>query len=306
MKIMIVGAGGIGGYLAALLCRKCDDITLIARGKQLDTIREHGLTLISDEERFTVHPALCTDKPAEAGIQDVILLCTKGYGLAAAVDQVAPCVGPDTLLIPFLNGINTHARIAGRLNRGLALDGCIYVFSRIIEPGVILKTGSLNRLCMGIPGKSANEQPAALYALLDLMLQSGLNAEIPEDITREMWLKWSFNSTNGQACAYFNVPVGQVRENPQMYEFLVGLMDEILMIAKAEGVRLPADIREKHLAAVNAMPYESTPSIMRDLNEPGKPTEIDLLAGELCRLAEKHGLDVPYNRKVLERFKDRV
>ena len=306
MKIMIVGAGGIGGYLAAMLSRKFGDITLVARGAQLNAIRENGLTLVNNGERFTVRPALCTDNPSEAGEQDVILLCTKSYGLAAALDQVRPCVKPDTLLIPMLNGVNTHKRIAAGMDKGIALDGCIYVFSRITAPGVIEKGGALNRICMGIPGKKAAEQPETLFRLRDMLNESGISTEIPDDIVREMWLKWSLISTNGQACVFFNVPVGKLRETPHMYEFLMGLVDEILLIAKAEGVDMPDDLKNRIAKTVADMPYDSTPSLLRDINEPGKPTEMDLFAGELCRMADKHGIEAPNNHKIRDRFIDRL
>ncbi len=306
MKIMIVGAGGIGGYIAGMLCRKNSDITLVARGAQLAAILEKGLTVIDGDMRFTVHPALCTDKPSEAGVQDAILICTKGYGLKEALDQIRPCVGPDTLLIPLLNGVNTHKRIAAQLNTGVALDGCIYIFSRIVAPGTIQKDGPLNRICMGIPGKSAAESPAMLTALRDMLTQSGVPAEIPDDIVREMWIKWTFICGNAQATSYYNVTIGQLRDDPEKWQFLTVLLDEILLVARAEGVHLPEDTKERNLAALRGMPYEAASSLSRDLNEPGKPTELDLFAGELCRMADKHGIDVPNNRRVLERFADRI
>lgn len=306
MNIMIVGAGGIGGYLAAKLCANYGNITLVARGAQLKAIRERGITLVDDGTSSTVFPALCTDDPREAGVQDAILLCTKGYGLEEAVRQVQPCIGPNTLLIPLLNGVNMHRRIRQYTNSGIALDGCIYVFSRITSPGVIEKTGPIIRLLMGVPGVPAANAPASMHTLCRMLNASGVTTETPDDIVRETWIKWSFICSNGQATAYYNVTIGELRENKQMWDFLVGLLDEVLLMAKKEGIDLPADLREKHLAAVEKLPYEATSSFARDLNEPNKPTELNLFAGEVCRMAEKHGVEVPCNRRVLERFSERL
>ncbi len=306
MKIMIVGAGGIGGYLAAKLCARYDSITLVARGAQLAAIRERGLTLVDEGTSSAVTPALCTDNPAEAGIQDAILLCTKGYGLNEAVREIRPCIGPNTLLVPMLNGVNTNARVRSYAQSGLALDGCIYVFSRIIAPGVIEKTGPIIRVLLGLPGVPAAKQPELVHTLCRMLNESGANTEIPDDIIKETWIKWSFICSNGQATAYYNVSIGVLRETKEMWEFLVGLLDEVLLMAKKEGVNLPDDLRERHLAAVQELPYEATSSFARDLNEPGKPTELALFAGEVCRMAEKHGVDVPCNRRVLERFSGRI
>ncbi len=306
LKIMIVGAGGIGGYLAAKLCSKYDSITLVARGAQLAAIRERGLTLVDEGTSSTVTPALCTDNPAEAGIQDAILLCTKGYGLEEAVREVQPCIGPNTLLVPMLNGVNTHARVRSYAQSGIALDGCIYVFSRIIAPGVIEKTGPIIRVLLGLPGVSAAKMPNSVHTLCRMLNVSGVNTEVPDDIIKETWIKWSFICSNGQATAYYNVSIGVLRETKEMWGFLVGLLDEVLLMAKKEGVNLPEDLRERHLAAVQELPYEATSSFARDLNEPGKPTELNLFAGEVCRMAEIHGVDVPCNRRVLERFSGRI
>ena len=172
-RIMIVGAGGIGGYLAAKLCRVCDDMVLIARGANLTAIQKDGLTLIDCGQRTVVHPALVTDKPADAGMVDAVLLCTKGYSLNEALDSAAPCIGPKTLLVPTLNGINTHIRIAARAKSGVAADGCIYVFSRVVAPGVVEKTGEYQRFFLGIPGKSQAQSPKALLTLRDLLLKAG-------------------------------------------------------------------------------------------------------------------------------------
>ncbi len=306
MKIMIVGAGGIGGYLAAKLCAKYDGITLVARGAQLAAIREQGLTLVDEGTSFTVSPALCTDNPAQAGIQDAILLCTKGYGLEGAVRQVQPCIGPNTLLVPMLNGVNTHERVRSYAQLGIALDGCIYVFSRITAPGVIEKTGPIIRVLLGVPGVPAAKAPESMRTLSRMLNESGVNTETPDDIVKETWVKWSFICSNGQATAYYDVSIGVLRENREMWEFLVGLLDEVLLMAKKEGVGLPDDLRERHLAAVQKLPYEATSSFARDLNEPNKPTELSLFAGEVCRMAEIHGVEVPCNRRVLERFSGRI
>ncbi len=304
-KVMIVGAGGVGGYLTAKLAQAFSGVTLLSRGTQLAAIRERGLTLVDDGQSATVYPN-CTDIPEEAGLQDAILFCTKGYGLKAAVEQVRPCVGPNTLLIPLLNGVNTHQRIRQYIDTGIVLDGCIYVFSRITSPGVIEKTGSISRVIVGVPGTLSKDAPESLHTLCALLRESGVNAELADDVIKETWIKWTFICSNGQANAYYNVCVGELREDPKMWAFLEGLLDEVLLLAEKEGIGLPKDLRERHLAAVKKLPYAGTSSLSRDLNEVDKPTELDLFAGEICRLADKHALAVPYNRSMLARFPGRL
>ncbi len=303
MNIMIAGAGGVGGYIAGKLARLFPDITVLARGAALAAMRERGLTIIDGSETFTVHPQV-TDTPA--GIMDAIFFCTKAYGLDAVMDQVRPCVGEHTLLLPLLNGVNVYRQIEQKLQAGIALSGSIYIYSQIREPGVIEKTGPLLRVVMGVPNKPAAESPQSLLELCGMLNECGIPTEIPDDIIMENWVKWSLLNSNGQANAYFDLPAGAVREDPEKMSFTVGLLREVLLVAKAEGVKLPAGIEQTHIDTIMRLPYQSESSLCRDIRTPGKPTELAMFAGELCRMADVHGLDVPCNRSMLNRFKDRL
>lgn len=304
MRIMIVGAGGVGGFLAAYLARRADvNLTIIARGGHLAAIREKGLTLKDADGTFTVCPALATDDPAAAGIQDAVLLCTKSYGLLEAAKAAIPAIGPNTLVIPLLNGVDAAEQIAPILPPCLLSEGCIYVFSKIIAPGVIERTGSFGRLLMG---SAFPEAKVGLETIAKMLREEGFPAEVPADIRREMWIKWSFICGNAQATAYYDYTVGQMREDPEAMDFLGGLVDELLAVGMAEGVNLPPDLREQVFANVAGQPYEARSSLARDIDVPGGPTELSRFAGTLCRMAKKHGIPVPCNEKVLDRFGDRL
>lgn len=303
MKVMIVGAGGVGGYLCAMLSRLNPDITLVARGRQLEAIQEKGLTLRLDEGQFTLRPSLCTDKPQDAGEQDAVFLCVKGYGLEEAVKQIIPAVGAHTLVVPLLNGVDTSKRISALLPQGKICDGCIYIYSRVLEPGVILRSGGLNHVVMGLPD---NRQDPDLLRLAQLLTLAGVPTQVPQDIRRETWKKWCFICSNAQATSYYSYTVGQLREDPEAWAFLCGLLDEVLAVSKAEQVNLPADTREQVLESILSQPYDARSSLSRDLEIPGKPTELFQFAGVLSLLANQHGIPVPYHQKVLEKFKDRL
>lgn len=303
MKIMIVGAGGIGGVLAGMLSRKYPDITVVARGAHGRAIRENGLHVKGKGGNFTVRPSLVTDDPKTAGVQDAILICTKGYGLDGALAQIAPCVGEDTLLIPLLNGINTHKRIAEKIGRGVICEGAIYMFGHIVEPGVVERASDMLQVCMGIPHRTPTEP---LLRMRDMLVAAGVPCTIPEDILAESWQKWMFILANGQALAYFGVPAGEMREDPAMMQFTLSLLEEGVQVARAEGVAVSDTIVEDLLSHIFGLAHDSRSSLARDLMTPGRPTELDQFAGELCRLAARHGIAVPCNSKVLERFLDRV
>lgn len=305
MKIMIVGAGGVGGYVAGRLCRGGAEVTVIARGANLDAIQKNGLTIVDGEKSFTVHPA-ATQDPAMAGGQDAIFICTKGYGLDAALEQIRPAVRPGTMVIPLLNGVNIYKRVQQALPEALALSGSIYIYANIVSPGVVSKNGPLLRLEVGVPGRPAADAPPALHELVALLNKSGLPTELSDDIVRENWIKWAILVSNGQSNAYFGAPLGAIRDDPERMEFVLSLLREVLALAEAEGISMPADMEDRLATTMKNLPYDSVSSLARDIAEPGKSTELSLFAGEVCRLADAHGIDVPANRSMLEKFKDRL
>lgn len=300
---MVVGAGGVGGYLAGKLSRDSNDVFVVARGAHLAAIQQNGLTIKDGEDCFTVRPA-ASDKPE--GMYDAIFICTKGYGLQAAAEQIRPCVGEHTLVIPLLNGVNIHKRLAEVLPTGRILSGSIYIYANIASPGVIHKISPMVRVVVGAPGKTAAAAPEALHALCAIMNKSGIPTELADDILRENWVKWAILVSNGQSNAYFDAPLGAIREDAERMEFVLSLLREVVAVGHAEGIALPDDLEETLLNTMRALPYESVSSLARDIRTPGKPTELSLFSGEVCRLADIHGISVPANRSMLQRFQDRL
>lgn len=300
---MVVGAGGVGGYLAGKLSQDSNDVFVVARGAHLAAIQQNGLTIKDGEDCFTVSPA-ASDKPE--GIYDAIFICTKGYGLQAAAEQIRSCVGEHTLVIPLLNGVNIHKRLAEVLPTGQILSGSIYIYANIASPGVIQKNGPMVRVVVGAPNKTAAAAPEALHTLCAIMNKSGIPTEIADDILRENWVKWAILVSNGQSNAYFDAPLGAIREDPQRMEFVLSLLREVVAVGRAEGIALPDNLEETLLNTMRVLPYESVSSLTRDIRTPGKPTELSLFSGEVCRLADIHGISVPANRSMLLRFQDRL
>ena len=304
MKIMIVGPGGVGGYLAAMLCRQApEEVTLIARGEALARIRAEGLTLNTREGSFMVHPGLVTDTPFEAGVQDAIFLCTKGYGLEAATKSIAPCVGEHTLVAPLLNGVETPRRMRPHLPRCKLLEGCIYVFSQIEAPGVIRLNTKNGQVYLGF---ADGHSDPALDALAERMKGAEIPIHLPEDIRARTWSKYALICANAQACAYYDMAIGELRETPEAWAFLQGLLDEVIAVGKAEGVSLPETLRDDVLSNLLRQAPASLPSFCRDIRTPNKPTELSLFGGAVVEMAKAHGIPTPYNQAVVERFFDRL
>ena len=141
MKIAIMGSGGLGGYLGGCLAQAGQDVTLIARGRQLEAIRQNGLRVRSHLGEFQVKPVQATDHPAEVGAVDLILFCVKTYDLLPAAEQIKPLVGPQTAIIPVLNGIDHLEILSQILGEEHVLGGQVGMTAHVVEPGVVERVG---------------------------------------------------------------------------------------------------------------------------------------------------------------------
>jgi len=167
MKIAILGIGGIGGVVGACLASKFDDIHFIARGKTLDAIKENGVRVESLLlGTIEAKPASVTDKPEEIGEVDILIVCTKGYGLEKGIKQCESIIGKGTVILPLLNGVNISEEIKKYTDKGIAADGAIYVFANIEEPGIIHHTSKLLKTVVGLSSGERNEK---LIKLVDML-----------------------------------------------------------------------------------------------------------------------------------------
>ena len=158
LRYMIIGAGGVGGPVGAYLSKSGADTTLIARGKHLAVLQEHGLTLVSGENERESIPVKAIDmdgflaaREQGAPAPDVIFVCVKGYSLADTVPFIRKAAGRDTVIIPVLNIYGTGRALQAELPELLVTDGCIYISANRIAPGVIQKHGAICRIVYGLP-----------------------------------------------------------------------------------------------------------------------------------------------------------
>lgn len=158
LRYMIIGAGGVGGPVGAYLSKSGADTTLIARGKHLAVLQEHGLTLVSGENERESIPVKAIDmdgflaaREQGAPAPDVIFVCVKGYSLADTVPFIRKAAGKDTVVIPVLNIYGTGRTLQAELPELLVTDGCIYISANRIAPGVIQKHGAICRIVYGLP-----------------------------------------------------------------------------------------------------------------------------------------------------------
>jgi 2-dehydropantoate 2-reductase len=303
MRIAIIGAGSIGGYLAAKLLLSGHPVTVIARKANLAAIRTNGLKLqLPDGTEETAIPTLATDDLAEAGHQDVVILGVKGQALATLAPTLGPLLGPETAVVPAQNGIpwwyfqGSGGPLEGRrlesLDPGGAISahiaperiiGCVtYQAAELMEPGVVRFIEG-NRFTLGEPNGEKSER---VLALAKALTQAGLKVPVRRDIRTEIWVKLLGNMTFNPISALTRATLGEMIGFEPTRELVAATMAEAQEVATRLGIRISIPI-EKRIQGAAEMGSHKT-STLQDI-EAGRVTEVEWLVGavsELGRLVE--------------------
>lgn len=290
-KIAISGIGAVGGYYGGLLANRYKDsdeaeIYFISRGENLRAIKENGLQVKNTFQTMTVFPALATDNPAEIGPVDYLFCCTKSYNLEENMAQLAPVIGPDTVIIPLQNGAGIAEKIQELLPGHEVWKGCVYIGARLTEPGKVEKFTMKDRLFFG-SNEGSKERQKELFSLLS-------NARVlvtnPDDIDAEIWKKFFMISTAATITSYFNESIGDVVNNH--LDLFITLSYELKSVAEAMGVNLPENVVFTSIDSQKMLPGSSTTSMHSDFMR-GGPNELETLTGYVINCAKEYGIEVP-------------
>ena len=300
MKYLIAGTGGVGGSIAGFLALAGKDVACIARGEHLAAIREYGLRLHSDfKGEHTLHIPACTAEEYQ-GKADVIFVCVKGYSVDSITDLIRWASKPETVVIPILNVYGTGPRIQRLVPGVTVLDGCIYIVGFLSGKGEITQMGKIFRLVYGAH-KGTIVSRETLEAVQRDLQESGIKAEISDDINRDTFIKWSFISAMAVTGAYYDVPMGEVQKPGEVRDTFIGLSRESAELGRKLGIDIPADLVEYNLKVIDKLDPQSTASMQKDMAR-GHESEVQGLLFDLIAAAEAKGIDVPTYRMVAQKF----
>jgi len=288
MRIVIAGAGGVGGYFGAKLARAGLDVALLARGAHLDAIRAHGLRVRSAIEGEWTVKVDASAEPRELGRADTVFLCVKAFDTDATVEALRPLVGPGTPVLSLQNGVDNEERIDARLGPGHALGGAAYVFATLEAPGVIGHRFA-GRIVFGELDGSVRPRTTGLG---EAFAAAGIPAEVSADIRRVLWEKYVFICAQAGMTALTRCPIGVVRETPPAWEMYRRIVEELAAVAHVAGIGLPDDVVDTIVAAGASVARDAYSSLHHDLVE-GRRLELDALHGHAVRLGERLGVPVP-------------
>lgn len=301
MKIMVVGLGGVGGYIASILCSKHEkEVTLIARKKRKETMLNNGLVLHSDFFGEHIYHPKVTDEPGAEGIQDVIFVCVKNYSLETALNSIVPCVGPKTIVVYIMNGID-HDKIAYKVfPQGRVVDVAIYIVSAFQEDYSIRQYGKFARVFVGSRDK---EDAQVVYNLLHT---EGLSCHLSEDIQVDIWKKFIMNCGYNVITAYYLSTIGEAFAQPHGKEEFRELIKEACAVAKALKVNLPEDYGDfVYNKVINQEDKNVSSSLARDIKA-GKQSEIETFCGCLVRAGKELNMSVPMTERMYKVIKEKI
>ena len=289
-----MGSGGLGGYFGARLARGGAEVSFIARGAHLQAMRTDGLRVDGGPDPFHLERVQATDRPEDVGPVDLVMVCVKLWDTGAALRAMRPLVGPGTAVVSFQNGVLKDSLLRGAVDGASIMGGVAYVASTVSQPGVIERTGPLERLVFGEFDGSRSPRAEALLAAC---LAGGINAELSDDIRREIWQKFVFLVGLSAMTATTRLPIGAIRANQQSRALLLELMREVVAVGRGHGVGLADDYAEQRLAFADTVSPDMTSSMHHDL-ERGNRLEVRWLSGGVVELGREVGVDTPLNRAV--------
>jgi 2-dehydropantoate 2-reductase len=296
MRIAVMGSGALGGYFGGLLASTGADVIFIARGSHLEAMRRDGLRIEGGPDPFHLEHVRATDNPGEVGPVDLVMVCVKLWDTEVALEQVRPLVGPDTTLVSFQNGVLKDSYLRAAYHDSQLIGGVAYVASTVSAPGVITRTGPLQRL---VVGEFDGRPSARVEAFHSAAVAGGIDAEISGDIRRAIWEKFVFLVGLSATTTTMRVPIGPIRENPQSRGLLLDLMREVVAVGRAHGVPLPEDYAEQRLEFADGVSPDMTSSMHHDL-ERGNRLEVPWLSGGVVELGTQVGVETPLNRAVAD------
>jgi 2-dehydropantoate 2-reductase len=289
MKILVVGAGAVGGYFGGRLAEAGRDVTFLVRARQRDSILKEGLRIVSPTHgNVTLHPKVIQAGEI-AGPYDVILLSVKAYGLDTAMRDFAPAVGPATMIMPALNGMRHMDSLIAKFGEPPVIGGVCLVSTELDESGRIIQLADFQKLIYGERQGLVTQRIQAL----DVTLQNaGFATEASTNIMQEMWEKWIRLSSLGAITCLLRGNIGEIEAVPGGADIASKILDECASVATACGYPPGGSMLANAREMMTAKGSKFASSMYRDLNK-GNHVEVDQILGDLLERASQRSIAAP-------------
>lgn len=287
MRILIVGAGATGGYFGARLAQAGRDVTFLVRERRFKQLQENGLVLRTPQGVEKLQPQL-VQAGALRGTWDLIILTVKSFGLAQAMEDIAPAVGEQTLIMPILNGMRHFDRLRERFGDKV-IGGLVKINATLGEQGEVVQMTPLHQIYYGaLDGRN----DARLQRVDEALRTASVDTIFSDNIIGELWEKWLLLSTLGAVCCLTRGDTRQALTAEGGEALLRGLFSEVLATITADGYQPRPAVTAKIFELLSNPATPMTSSMYRDLSQ-GQDIEAEQVIGDLVRRAARNGVSVP-------------
>ncbi len=290
MKVCVVGAGGVGGLLAAVLRRAGADVSLLVTERHLSAIRRNGLAVIGPSGRFVVE-LQAEIEPRAIGACDVVIVTPKMWAVEAIAPTLKPLLGENTVVIPVQNGIDAPEMLAKALGWEHVAYGSASMNAAIEEPGVIRQRNPNYGITVA---EAQGHESARLLKVKEIFGAAGISVEIGADGRALLWDKFIGLVANSSLCALLRSPMGVVQKDDDCWALYTAVFNEVVAAGRAAGISIPAQKAEARLARARTSPPMVIPSMAVDLMA-GNRLELPWLGGRVRALGREHGVPTPAN-----------
>ncbi|NPT33811.1 2-dehydropantoate 2-reductase [Paraburkholderia xenovorans] len=311
MKVAIYGAGAIGGWVGVKLAQAGHDVSVVARGETLAALRGHGLGLIEGGVTHGVK-VNASDKPADLGVQDLVVVAVKGPAMASVAAQIAPLLNPQTIVLTAMNGVpwwfcdGLGRDFAGKRLKSIDPDGaiaaaipvaqtvgCVVHASCLVEAPGVIRHHQGNGLIIGEASGQSGERAAALTATL---AAAGFNASTSAQIQRDVWYKLWGNMTMNPISAITGATTDRILSDELARNFVTSIMLEAKEIGARFGIPIEQEPADRHAVTLKLGAMKT--SMLQDV-QAGKAVELDALVGAVRELGQLTGVATPYTDALL-------
>ena len=295
-NIWVCGIGGVGGYFGGRLAYKISNmhndnyrIFFYARGIHLKEIKKKSLELhTSNGDVLICEPTLASDDINDFPNPDLCLICVKSYDLDNLISTIKEKLTDDTILIPLMNGFDIYDRIRKNLKKSIVLPSCVYIGSHIEKPGLVIHSGNPGFFYSGFDPSHPSYKPEHV---INFFNERGIDMRWKDDPNPIIWQKFLLVASFALVSAFTGQTLGGIIYDEKSREILVKIMEEIMLIAEAKGIKLPETIIEDTIEFCKDY-LEVKPSYARDV-EKGKKNEGDLFRGAIIRMGKEFGIPTP-------------
>jgi 2-dehydropantoate 2-reductase len=299
MKIAIIGSGGIGGYFGARLAASGEDVTFVARGAHLDAMNTNGLKVLSALGDLHLPKVEATNDTKTIGQADVVMIAVKLWATEEAAQSAKPLIGPQTVAVSFQNGVVAVDTLVPILGKAHVMGGVANIAALIEAPGVIRHNGTMANLFFG---ELDGSRSARSQGFCEACKKAKINTELVADMHRAIWEKFVRLVTLSAITSLTRMPAGPLRADPDTRALLQQVMEEVIAVGRAKGVKFEADIAAKQMSNIDSIPPTMVASMCGDLRR-GNRLELPWLSGTVAKLGKELGIPTPANQFVYAALK---